>query len=162
MWLVHQQLSVDYHLWPGVKHPLLIPRLMKFHLKGTEFDMRKHYVKLRMPSVHYMWYCCREQPCSLRMHWGCTYWDLFAAWTKRGKEWKTQGWLSTHNLKWNKQVNSLNKLKKIWMKYHTRPERVIKSRTQLPGQLQGSQNKSLPVSSATKNHKSGVPTETFA
>jgi len=37
----------------------------------------------------------------------------------------------------------------------------IKSGTQLV-QLQGNQNKSLPVSNATRNHKGGVPTETFA
>lgn len=29
-------------------------------------------------------------------------------------------------------------------------------------QLQGSQNKSLPVSNATRNDEAGVPTETFA
>lgn len=29
-------------------------------------------------------------------------------------------------------------------------------------QSQGNQNKSLPVSNATKNHKGGVPTETLA
>ena len=34
--------------------------------------------------------------------------------------------------------------------------------TQVVVQLQGNQNKSLPVSNATKNDKAGVPTETLA
>lgn len=50
---------------------------------------------------------------------------------------------------------------KVETKSHTRPELVFKSRTQLT-QSQGNQNRSLPVSSATKNHTLGVPMETFA
>jgi len=46
------------------------------------------------------------------------------------------------------------------MRWHTRFDISI-ARTHLV-QLQGNQNKSLPVSNATRNDKGGVPTETLA